>query len=204
MINDNNKTEIIDQYLEGTLDDVQRKEVEDLIQTDASFRAEVALQRRIIQHVQEQERDTLRNELSDLFTREEDTSREDARVVALSRRNVYYAIAASVLVLITAGIFIWMNPSTDPLAGSIAVHLPEGSRGDLPAGIPEQIPVMIIEDHPEYDFHYQFGDTLKLYGTFELSTLSVEYEPNQESYSLLLNQDAYPITQSDTIQALQP
>lgn len=208
MINEENKTEIIEQYLEGSLDEKQRLEVEERMQTDAAFRAEVALQRSIIKNVQELERDALRSEISELFAEEEDhfqeeTQQED-KVVALSRRNVYYAIAASALLVITASIFIWMNLSTDPLAGSVAVHLPEGSRGDLPPEVPEQIPVLIIEDHPEYDFHYRFGDTLKLYGTFSLSALSIEYEPNQDRYALQIAQDTYPIIPSDSIQALQP
>jgi hypothetical protein len=67
MIHDKDKTNIIDQYLAKTLDGKLLQGVEELINTDANFRQEVALQQKIISVVRDRERESLRIKLAELF-----------------------------------------------------------------------------------------------------------------------------------------
>ncbi|MEK6479382.1 hypothetical protein WJR50_17700 [Catalinimonas sp. 4WD22] len=70
MINEEDKTYIIDQYLAGTLNDKLQLELEERINEDAEFRREVALQQKIIRTVRNRERDSIRNALAELFDSE--------------------------------------------------------------------------------------------------------------------------------------
>ncbi|WKN32467.1 hypothetical protein PZB74_03785 [Porifericola rhodea] len=198
MINDDNKTEIIDKYLEGSLDLATRQEVEQKMQEDEAFREEVSLQQRIIQAVRKQERAALKQELSDIFEQEND------KVRVLSKRNIYYAVAASILLVVAAGIFLWINTANSTVDGVLAVQLVEGARGELPANIPDQVPTLIFKNEAQYNFHYQFGDTLKLYGNFSLEQLQLAYEPNHNNYRLLVDDESYPIQKNKAITPLLP
>ncbi len=208
MINDENKTKIIDEYLAGTLDDDLRQEVEERIKSDAAFRREVALQDKIIQTVRNQERQAMRNKLEATYQQtagKETAVSQEADVKPLSNRRNYYAIAATIALLIAAGILFFLyRQSAEPNFGYVAVQLPDGSRGDLPATVPDSLPLLIMPGDEAYPFHYRFGDTLALYGDFSLESLQVTYEPNREAWTLGISGQTYAIPKTGTIRPLTP
>lgn len=203
MINDENKTEIIDLYLEGNLSEELQQEVEERMQTDALFRQEVALQKKVIKVIQDTEREKLKEEISSIF--DEGNENKEAPVIPMQNRRLRYAIAASVsLLLVAATLFFILRPSTDVDVQYLAVNLPSGTRGELPDGVPEELPVLIYNDNQDYNFHYQLSDTLKLYGPFNVEELSLTYEPNRGNYLLTTSQETYLLVASENIQPLQP
>lgn len=201
MINDENKTEIIDLYLEGSLSEELQREVEERMQTDPLFRQEVAVQKKVIKVIQEEERSKLKEEMKVIF---EEDDNQQAKVIPIQRSRFSYAVAAAVsLLLIAAALFFVLRP-TDAEVQYLAVSLPTGTRGELPDGVPKKFPVQIDADNQQYNFHYQLGDTLKLYGSFSWENLSLVFEPNRRNYMMLTPQDTFLLLPSETIQPLQP
>lgn len=209
MINEDNKTEIIDQYLKGTLNPELVKEVEERIQIDAAFRHEVALQERIIRTIRESERTFLHKELDHMFDEtlgRKDTDKDEPPIIPLAKQNRNYAVAAVVALLIVAGVAFWWNgkQSSEQEVRYMAVNLPAGSRGTLPASVADSIPMLIISHEMLYDFHYQFDDTLKLYGYFQQKEMLLIYEPTRQTYELKIDGQYYPLSKTETITPLQP
>jgi hypothetical protein len=201
MINDQNKIEIIDLYLENALPEKQKLEVEERMKNDYYFRNEVELQRKVIAMIKEEEREGMKKELDILFESKEDEVR--GRVVSMRPSTVRYAIAATVSVLLLAGGIFYLTRDSAPEVQYVAVNLVDGARGTLPDGIPEQLPLIIYPEHDEYHQHYQLGDTLRLYGNFDLEKLSLEYEPNQASFILRIQEKVYLLNPNDQINSLQ-
>ncbi|MGD1890454.1 MAG: hypothetical protein ACFB15_07645 [Cyclobacteriaceae bacterium] len=213
MINEEDKTDIIDQYLAGTLDGELQLEVEDRINTDAEFRREVALQQKIIRNVRNRERESIRNELAELFTAEygkqkkseteEATIEDEAKVIPFYRRQWFSAIAASVAFALIAGLTIWYTTETDDTvlyAGKIEVQKPRS--GDIPPSVPDSLQVQIITDNDQYNFHYQFEGQLILYGDFRLDSVKLLYDSKKQQYLLEVERVYYPLEETEEITEL--
>lgn len=203
MINDQNKIEIIDLYLENALPEKLRREVEERIKNDYYFRNEVELQRKVIAMIQEEERGEMKKELDILFESDEEAT-ADSKFVNMQGRSRYYAIAASVGLAILAAALFFFTQNTEPEVSYLAVRLPEGARGSVLENISLKMPVLIYTDHEEYQQHYQLGDTLRLYGNFDPEELSLEYEPNQKIYLLTTGEETYLLSPTNTTKPLLP
>ncbi|MEQ9442219.1 MAG: hypothetical protein RIG62_24470 [Cyclobacteriaceae bacterium] len=198
MITEENKTEIIDQYLAGSLSAELRHEVEERLKTDSEFKRDVAIQQKVIQTIQRMGRESFRKELAELSLGVE--LPEAGNMPMMNRRPLYYA-AAAVALLMVAGLFWLLNkrPPTETYRGYVAVIEIEHSRGS--SDVPDSIPITIFKED-DYDFHYQWGDTLMLYGNFAPEDLSVTYE--NETYFLQIKNRLYPILKDHTIHLLSP
>lgn len=196
MINEENKTEVIDQYLAGALTGDQLNEVKNRIETDPKFRHEVAFQEKIIQTVRQLEHEQLKSRFESIY--KEDDGLTD-KVVPFYQRPLYY-YAAAITFLVIAGLFWLLNKRspTETYRGFLAVEV-ESTRGA--DKVLDSIPLTII-DHPEYDFHYQWGDTLTLYGPFVSEEISVRFE--NDTYILQVRNQPYTIKQDNTIHLLRP
>lgn len=211
MTNEENNHEIIDQYLAGTLPDNLVREVEARLTADREFRHAVALRRDIIRAVRDKERESLRNQLSELFASErvpvaesvtaDPPTDQEVKVVPLRRRLWIPAVAASLFVVLAASVVWYFATDNDPTYADYAlVQTPRG--GVVPASVPDSIPLRIFTDREPYDFHYQLGDALTLYGEFQRDDLSVLYEPNRTGYLLVIDGRVYPLTISSEIRPL--
>jgi len=203
MINDHNKIEIIDLYLENALPEKLRLEVEERMKNDYYFRNEVELQRKVIAMIQEEERGEMKKELDILFESNEEESSHLEKTTSMRPLTVRYAIAATVSILLLAAGIFYFSRDTTPEVRYIAVNLVDGARGTLPGGVPEQLPLIIYPEHAEYNQHYQLGDTLSLYGDFVVEELVLGYEPNQELFILRTQGKVYLLNPNDQINSLQ-
>jgi hypothetical protein len=223
MIDDENRTDLIDQYLDEELSGEALREFEERMDSDSDFRKEVALQQKIVHTIKEKERNELRNTIKQLFEEEIDSKNlphtgksedqgevddtdDDGKVVNMPPSTTplwrYAAIAAAIFILIVAAIFLFdSQPSNnDPQFAYLEVTVPPGSRGGTDLPVPDLLAVEVISRHPEYSFHYQLGDTLKLYGEFSIDDLTIYYEPNAEQYLLLMDDTEYSLdTTSDVV-----
>ncbi|MEK6479377.1 hypothetical protein WJR50_17675 [Catalinimonas sp. 4WD22] len=223
MINDENRTDLIDQYLSGELSGEMLQEFEEQLEGDSDFRKEVALQQKIIQTIKEKERSDLRNDIKQLFKEEVEDKKaplggkadgqqeevkeiDDRKVVDISPHRRYIAIAAAIgLLILTAILFFTLQPdNSDPQFVFLEVTVPPGGRGVLPTQIPDSLAVEVISQHSEYNFHYQLKDTLKLYGDFNINDLTIYYEPNAEQYLLLIDDTEYSLNTTSDIVPLRP
>ena len=208
MINEKNKTEIIDRYLNGTLDAATLAEVEQKVQEDAGFRNEVDAQKALIGQLQWEGREKLRGHLKTLHRRNfpEDVPggivKKDRDI---SSRKLWLAVAASVALLVVA--FLLFFPDNQkrerhsigkemhmkvPLYVSGSDGLGFSGRSDIKAT--DSVNVSIISG-TEYRHHYRFDDTLKLYIS-EFSTnedLTVTYHRENNVYRLLWDGELYDI-----------
>jgi hypothetical protein len=203
MINDHNKIEIIDLYLDDALPEKLRREVEERMRNDYSFRNEVEIQRKVIAMIRQDQREEMKKETNIIFESDEKAT-ADSNVINLRGRSRYYAIAASVGLAILAAALFFFTQNTEPEVSYLAVSLPDGARGSVPENISLQMPVLIFTDHDEYQQHYQLGDTLRLYGNFDPEELSLEYEPNQKIYLLTTGQATFSLSPTNTTKPLLP
>lgn len=200
MIDDENRTDLIDRYLEGDLSDEDRREFEERMENNREFRKEVALQQKIAQTVKEQERAKLKNEIKQLFE-EEINNKESgsAPVIDISSRWRTFAIAAAVAALLVASVIFIVNRTevVGPQIVYLEVKLLPGSRGSLP--VPDSLALEVITEDPAYSFHYQLGDTLRLYGDFDLDALGIFYEPNDNQYLLQWKGREYELVETEEV-----
>ncbi len=208
MINKQNKDKIITQYLQGKLSSELAREVEERIQTDAEFLHEVTLQERIMRTIYESERVFLNNELDHLFEDNIGWSQEEhalSLVPLAKKRSGYTAGMVAALLLIATGIaFWWYGKPTTSKVQYMKVALPANGHDSLSSKVAGSLPVLIIDDKMLYDFHYQLGDTLRLYGYFQPSDMQLHYNAGQQGYVLRTDGHTYPLAKTDMITPLQP
>lgn len=215
MINEENKEEIIEQYLEGALTGEDLQEFEEKMAADAAFRREVALQKKIVHNVQTVGREQLRAQLKGIHKlmlekpQDEGEIQEEAetevKVVPLSpNKSITYAIAAAIVLLIVAGIFVVLNQDQntfgDPLVASLPVEVigaDNTTRGD------EMMDVAIYSPNDTLTQHYQFTDTLKLYGPFKPLDVHIIYNEGTGQYKLRIHEKTYGLKKTEEIMPLE-
>lgn len=203
MTDDENQTNLIDQYLGGNLNDDERRAFKKRMDDDRVFRKEVALQQKIAYTIQEQERATLKNDIKLLFEEEMNVQGDGgANLVAISSRRRYLAIAAAVALLVVAGMFFYVTQGgKQSQVAYLEVALYPRARGVGPE--PDSLAVQILPENPSYNFHYQLGDTLTLYGNFDTGDMTILYEPNTEQYILKLDEQEYELENTKEVLPLE-
>jgi len=206
MINEENKEEIIEQYLEGALTGEELQEFEAKMATDAAFRREVALQRKIVRNVHTVGREQLRAQLKDIHQEMlagQDTKEETKVVPLLQRKAVQYAIAAAIALLIVGwGVFMLLDqPSDEPVLAFLPVESirEDGSRGPSRG----MLNVLIYPPEDTLNQHYQFTDTLKLYGPFDAQEIRIVYNLSNDHYMLEANGKTYGLRKTTAIMRLE-
>lgn len=129
-----------------------------------------------------------------------------------SARRTYYAVAAAIALLVAAGVTAYFTrtrdaavfPSPELLTlsyeGDADPPFPAmGVKGDTP---PQYVPVLIYPPTGAYTHHYQFADTLRLYGNFNPGRLTVSYRRDGERYELRTDAARYPLRRSTSIEPL--
>ncbi len=207
MITEENKTEIIDGYLNGTLDVDMLAEVEYKMREDADFKMEVELQKALVGQLQWEGREKLRGHLKTLHKQNfpEDSTESIGEDRNHSSRKLWLGMAASVALLFVAGLIFFLanqKPTQRPAENGMHVKVPlyttEGNglgfAGKPDATATDSINVIVISG-TEYQHHYQFDDTLKLYlNQFSMADeLSVTYDKANNTYQLLWNNVSYEV-----------
>lgn len=203
MINEENKTELIEQYLHGELRDKDLNEFKERMQSDPAFRWEVALQQKIAFAVREEQRGHMKAKISKIF-QEEIKEKGVTPVINIRSRRINLGIAAAFTLLLAAGTVFLLLRKDEPETqlAYLEVRLPKGVRGGLP--LADSLAVQIIRGEDDYSFHYRLGDTLNLYGDFHPEELQLFYDPNQKQYFLWLKDKNYPLDESSNITPLTP
>ncbi|MBD0256247.1 MAG: hypothetical protein ICV83_11060 [Cytophagales bacterium] len=141
---------------------------------------------------------------------EEQTAGGPAPSSSLNR--TYYAVAAAVALLMVAGATAYLafnrGPGVFPdpelttisYEGDAQPPFPVmGVKGDTP---PQYVPVLIYPPTGAYTHHYQFADTLRLYGTFAPGRLTVSYRRESGQYELRSDEARYPLRRTEAIEPL--
>ncbi len=197
-------TEKIEQYLLNQLSGKELEEFNERLRQDALLREEVALQRKATGMVELAEFKNLLEQSHREITRDagqhrgiaaEPPEKADAPIVPLGRNPwPYYAIAASVLLLLVAGIVFYRNTvAAAPFVADIEFIVQSGEPGLGVAGTSSAstVPVKVYPPEANRNFHYRFDDTLRLYGTFEVRNLTLLYNEPREEYRLRDQQREY-------------
>jgi hypothetical protein len=129
-----------------------------------------------------------------------------------SLRRTYLAVAAALALLVVAGAAAYLALNRGPgvfpspelttisYEGDAQPPFPVmGIRGDAP---PQYVPVLIYPPTGEYTHHYQFADTLRLYGTFTPGRLTVSYRREGDQYELRSDEAWYPLRRTGAIEPL--
>jgi len=205
MINEENKEEIIERYLENKLTGEELKEFEEKMATDAAFRREVALQKKIVRNVHTVGREQLRAQLKDIHKEmmaDQDTKEETKVVPLWQRKTVQYAIAAAIALLMVAGVvFVLLQDTTHGIQKDVLAVETIGTRGE-----PQNRGMIAVNIYPPEDTltqHYQFTDTLKLYGAFEMEKIRIVYNLSNDQYMLQANGKTYGLRKTAAIVRLE-
>ncbi len=132
MITDDNKDEIIEQYLLGLLDGQLLEEFNTKLQTDTSFRKEVALEQAMVRNIRTAGRQELRAQLNNFHLEmNNSTATLEAKILRIPIwQSRFFWIAASVLVLLATTI-LWLQTSTPtPTALATAYYKPYAVLGN--------------------------------------------------------------------------
>jgi hypothetical protein len=204
MGNEYNNTEQIEKYLLNQLSGKELEAFNERLQEDPLLRQEVALQRKVIGMVELAEFKNVMEQSHREIARDEEQLRPvaakpsaetHAPIIPLRRNTwLYYAIAASVLLLLVAGVVFYRSTvSATPLVTDIKYVVQRGEPGLGVAGVSAEstIPVKIYPPEANRNYHYRFDDTLRLYGNFEARNLTLLYNEPKEEYRLQDQQRKY-------------
>jgi hypothetical protein len=203
----------IEQYLSGELQGAELDQFMHRLHTDVAFRQEVALQRSIIAQAREVGRQELQKQLKSLH-RQMGFAQEKQKRLPVS----WYAVAAAILLLLAASVVFYFSyqPSGEsqpvakinkPVLTKKSVVIRFGVTGLPPAigfsGTQTDSTITILM-YPAQSAAYRFDDTLRLYGSFEPSQLSLQYNQAEEQYTLFIDSLAYSLQRYRPRQTLQP
>ena len=113
---DTDKLELIEKYLEGSLSGEQLLEVENRINSDAAFSKEVEWQRKAMERLGDPSMRLFQQQLQAYRQEgklEKQGGRSENKVIPINRGRRWMAIAASVVVLAVAGIWIFQQGQLD-------------------------------------------------------------------------------------------
>lgn len=206
--------ELIDRFLKNELQGDELTQFTNRLAAEAALRDEVELQRRLVMAVKAAD-------LREGFKRaEREHQAREASLAASPGRRRYLAVAATFTLLLAAGLVLYFflrqpaGPAGPPALETVAYGgeaIPEGAAPPFPTmptrssgSTPKRVPVLLYSPVGDYTFHYQFADTLRLYGNFAGARLRFNYRPAEDAYSLTVDSVDYPLTRSKEITALTP
>ncbi len=227
-MNESEKTEWIDLFLDNALKDQEKAEFERRLEQDPAFRLEVESQKAVRRSLEAWGNHALKEKFKQFHERmpkedekkpsplsETDTA-PNTKVRTIWSRPAMWVMAASISLLVLAGIF-WINreagispQDTTPTAlqtFQIPVTASGGENmgyaGD--ASLSDSVVVQLFSD-PQYSFHYRFKDTLQIFASAELQRHAwvLAYDEPTDTYVLEIDEERYPVERGgNRIRALQ-
>lgn len=222
LVNDENKTELVDAYLDGRLDSDEVVGFETELKSNNDLRMEVQAQKAVRKNMVIQGRKELKIKLKALHEEMLAENRNGSGVkemlignayasdagksTAFSyRRKTIYAVAAAIIVLITCtfAFFSYQKNKQNELAKEGKVYKIEMkdlgqvvmSFGGKESFVSDSL-VLFVKGDDKYDFHYQFTDTLTIFSS-SLDPMSeniyVEHDAAKKSYLLIIDGKRYPL-----------
>jgi anti-sigma factor RsiW len=211
-----NNTEEIEKYLLNELSEKELEEFNIKLQADAALQQEVALQRRVIQSIEIAEFKNLMEQFHQGIQAEEkqapgsavQSTATGAPVVQLNRNTwMYYAIAASVLLLLVAGLVFYRNTVSQTLEVADIKYIVKAGEQALGVAGTQSVSTITVKIYPpeaNRSFHYRFDDTLRLYGKFRSQDLILLYNEPREEYRLQDQQHVYVLERYQETAPLMP
>ena len=194
VINDENRTELVDAYLDGRLGSNELEVFEAQLNSNSDLRMEVQAQKAVRKNMVTQGRKDLKMKLKEfhqemlaeskketntkeVFLRPGHTSEEDVEkpVIFFHNRKTMYAIAAAVIILMvsTFGILSYRENKQDELAKKgkfYKIEMKDLGQVVMSFGGKESLVsdslVLFIKGDDKYHFHYQFTDTLTIFSKY--------------------------------------
>lgn len=185
-------------------------EVELRLRNDPDFRQEVEAQRMVLKSIAILGREAVVGKFKgfhkELATESglSSATEEKNKTVSMWPASKYYAIAASVAILIVSGFLFYLSRSGSekgPMAAHEAYKVPLFDRQGSELGFAgtdaliDSVTIQFIE-HADYRNHYQFRDTLIVYnGTVDpaLNMIYLDFNSDANSYSLVVDSTRYAL-----------
>lgn len=219
LVNDENKTELVDAYLDGRLGSDEVLGFETELKSNNDLRMEVQAQKAVRKNMVIQGRKELKIKLKALHEEMLAENRKESglneilmgsadagKTVAFSyRRKTIYAVAAAMVVLVmcTFAFFSYQKNKQNELAKQGKVYKIEMkdlgqvvmSFGGKESLVSDSL-VLFVKGDDKYDFHYQFTDTLTIFSS-SIDPMSeniyVEHDTTKKSYLLIIDGKRYPL-----------
>ena len=160
-----------------------------------------------MQHIRRVGRDELRGRLKGIpldmtpaEIRPETLPNQTVRLRWSTMRPWQWAAAAVVVLTLGIGWMFYQRFNQPVSVSPVSTNIPytteqpdngQGLAGTVDAG--ETYPVLIYPPSDSVSYHYQFGDTLRLYGNFPSGQLSLHYQARTETYRLKVGRTAYAL-----------
>lgn len=218
LVNDENKTELVDAYLDGRLGGEELAIFETELKSNSDLRVEVQAQRAVRKNMVMQGRKELKIKLK---TFHEEMLAENVALKNVSMRSTgadagtsiifsfnrktLYAVAAAVVVLIvsTFAFLTYRNSKQDEIAKqgkTYKIEMKDLGQVVMSFGGKESLVsdslVLFVKTDDKYNFHYQFTDTLTIFSTYLDPTsenIYVEHDAKKKTYLLIIDGKRYPL-----------
>lgn len=221
LVNDENKIELIDAYLDGRLGSDEVVGFETELKGNNDLRMEVQAQKAVRKNMVIQGRKELKIKLKVLHEEMLAENRDGSGVKDLLmgnyasdagksaafsyRRKTIYAVAAAVIVLI-ASVFAFVSYQGSKQSEiakqgkTYKIEMKDLGQVVMSFGGKESLVsdslVLFVKGDDKYDFHYQFTDTLTIFSS-SLDPMSgniyVEHDTTKKSYLLIIDGKRYPL-----------
>lgn len=221
LVNDENKTELVDAYLDGRLGSDEVVGFETELKSNNDLRMEVQAQKAVRKNMVIQGRKELKIKLKVLHEEMLAENRDGSGVKDLLmgnyasdagksaafsyRRKTIYAVAAAVIVLI-ASVFAFVSYQGSKQSEiakqgkTYKIEMKDLGQVVMSFGGKESLVsdslVLFVKGDDKYDFHYQFTDTLTIFSS-SLDPMSgniyVEHDTTKKSYLLIIDGKRYPL-----------
>lgn len=205
MINEEDREEWIEQYLERKLTGEALEEFEGKKASDAAFCREIALQQKIVRNIQHIGRERLRMQLKVIHQHMVGYPTEnDGKAAILPKNDTNYYTIAAILILLIASKFGFVLVYRIPDKSMLAI-LPVEIIGstETTRSSTEMINVAIFPPADALDFHYHFTDTLNLYGPFDAKEIRLYYNMHTHEYLLEHQKKWYVLRKNQSVIRLE-
>jgi len=204
-INNQNKHQIIEKYFKNELDATSKNIFKEKYDKDADFKEEVDQYEMIVVSFQNLSDDATQRIEGILQKQTSQPEEQTTKVIPLWRKKSFWAVAASVAVVMVAGIVFFLNDDQSNLytaegeiLNSFSLGIEPGNNlgfSDQPRQVTDSVQVVVIEDG-NWNQHYQYvNDTLKLFLDKNVLQGDISLKQNEQDYLLQIDEDTYLIDQ---------
>ncbi|MGK7394688.1 MAG: hypothetical protein ACNS62_08945 [Candidatus Cyclobacteriaceae bacterium M3_2C_046] len=213
-INNQNKHQIIEKYFKNELDAASQQVFQEKYENDPDFKEEVDRYELITYTFQNLSDDAAQRIEKILQNQQAQPEEQSARVVPLWRKKSFLAVAASVALVMVAGIVFWVSDDQPAaytaeaeIMNSFSLGIKPGDNlgfSEQPDRVTDSVQILIVK-HDQWDRHYQYlNDTIRLFLNQNISPEAISLEQREQDYLLKIQDENYLIDRGfETIKPLK-